>query len=167
MGLGLGWEHDWLTFPYLQYILLCGFPPFYDDNTADLFEQIMSGDFDYPDPYWTDISDDAKDLINKLLVVDPADRITAEEALEHKWITGANSDKHLDATLEAMKKFNARRRFKLAIHGVMAMNRFQNLLGGGSKSNEDGDAEEESSSSNSESKTDDGEETQDDVELYE
>jgi serine/threonine protein kinase len=79
----------------IMYILLCGFPPFFDDgkNMARLFEQIMAGQFDYPEPYWSGISDEAKDLINHLLQVDPAKRYTAEKALQHPWIQTASQHK--------------------------------------------------------------------------
>jgi len=72
----------------IMYILLCGYPPFFDDgeNMAALFEQIMSGSFEFADPYWTDISSGAKDLIEHLLVVDPAKRFTAAQCLEHPWL---------------------------------------------------------------------------------
>jgi serine/threonine protein kinase len=65
---------------------LCGFPPFYAEDDDESFDQIIAGQFDYPQPYWNHISDDAKDLINHLLVVDAKKRYTAKQALEHKWI---------------------------------------------------------------------------------
>ena len=57
---------------------LCGFPPFYDDNNAKLFAQIKSGRFSYPKEYWKNVSEEAKDLINKLLVVEPEARLDAK-----------------------------------------------------------------------------------------
>jgi serine/threonine protein kinase len=65
---------------------LCGFPPFYAEDDDEAFDQIISGEFEYPSPYWDGISDPAKDLINHLLVVNPPERFTAKEALKHKWI---------------------------------------------------------------------------------
>lgn len=47
----------------IMYILLCGYPPFYNDNEAKLFEAIMAGHFEFHSPFWDDISEDAKDLI--------------------------------------------------------------------------------------------------------
>lgn len=83
----------------ITYILLCGFPPFYEENTALLFEQIMRGQYDFPEPYWDSISaqvcqcsffcasffQKAKDLIQHLLVVDPKKRYTTQQALQHPW----------------------------------------------------------------------------------
>lgn len=70
----------------ITYILLCGFPPFYAEDDDETFDQIVSGEFDFPEPYWGKISDSAKDLIRKLLVVDPIKRFTAEQTLNHPWI---------------------------------------------------------------------------------
>jgi serine/threonine protein kinase len=67
---------------------LCGFPPFYEDNNEDLFEQIKKAEFDFPSPYWDEISDMAKDLISKLLVADKSKRMTADEIMNHPWIDG-------------------------------------------------------------------------------
>lgn len=81
-------EVDMWSIGVITYILLCGFPPFFDDGTnmAELFDQIMQGEYDYPEEYWDDISDEAKDLIDNLLLVDPEERFTAEQALQHPWL---------------------------------------------------------------------------------
>ena len=55
----------------ITYILLCGFPPFYGETVPELFEQIMSADYDYPEDYWNEVSDQAKSFIDALLVVSP------------------------------------------------------------------------------------------------
>lgn len=101
-GEGYGEEVDLWSVGVIMYIMLCGFPPFYDDgdNMGQLFEQIMEGDFDFPDPYWTDISDAAQDLIENLLVVEVEDRYTADQALAHEWLTG---EEDLDADLSAVR----------------------------------------------------------------
>lgn len=74
----------------ILYVLLCGFPPFYADNDPDLFELIQEAEYEFPDPYWTNISDEAKDLVRKLLMKDQNERFTAKQALEHEWF------KHID-----------------------------------------------------------------------
>ena len=70
----------------IVYILLCGFPPFYGDNDAQMFRKIKAGTFKFLSPYWDPISQDAKDFVSKLLVVDPKKRLTCAEALKHKWL---------------------------------------------------------------------------------
>lgn len=109
----------------ILYILLCGFPPFYDENASGLYSQIKRGDYTFPDPYWTDISDQAKDLVSKLLVVDPKKRCTSELLLVHPWIDqNAAPDKPLgDAFTKRLAKFNARRKLRRGIQMIMAVNR--------------------------------------------
>lgn len=74
------------------YICLCGFPPFSDELYTKEFpytlsQQIRSGRFDYPSPYWDSVGDPALDLIDRMLVVDPAKRFSVDECLSHPWIT--------------------------------------------------------------------------------
>merc|ERR1711998_384790 len=75
----------------MGYILLCGFPPFYGDNDAQMFKKIKAGSYKFLSPYWDPISADAKDFIHKLLVVDPRKRMTAAEALNHRWLGRTSS----------------------------------------------------------------------------
>ena len=73
------------------YICLCGFPPFSDElytpeNPYTLSQQIKLARFDYPSPYWDSVGDPALDLIDKMLTVDPEQRATIDECLQHPWI---------------------------------------------------------------------------------
>jgi len=70
----------------ITYILLCGFPPFYEENNAKLFRAIKAAAFDYPEEFWCHVSDEAKDFIDNLLVKDYRKRFTAAQALAHPWI---------------------------------------------------------------------------------
>ncbi|KAK7088732.1 serine/threonine-protein kinase Chk2-like [Littorina saxatilis] len=71
----------------ILFIILSGYPPFSDDRTdMDLPKQIMGGHFSFPKQYWKDVSDDAQDLIKKLMTVDPKKRITLADALNHPWL---------------------------------------------------------------------------------
>jgi serine/threonine-protein kinase Chk2 len=74
------------------YICLCGFPPFSDElyseeNPYTLSQQIKTGRFDYPSPYWDSVGDPALDLIDRMLTVDVEKRITIDECLQHPWVT--------------------------------------------------------------------------------
>jgi len=70
----------------IVYILLCGFPPFYGDNDAQMFRKIKAGSYKFLSPYWDKISLDAKDFVGKLLVVDPKQRMDCRAALKHRWL---------------------------------------------------------------------------------
>jgi len=85
-GLGYGREVDLWSIGVITYFLLAGFPPFMGDNLPEIVEQILNADYEFPEPYWNDISPAAKDFVSKLLVVEKGDRLTASQALEHPWI---------------------------------------------------------------------------------
>merc|ERR1712137_1090854 len=88
-------EVDLWSIGVITYILLCGFPPFYNEHLPVLFESIMKAEYDYPEDYWDEISDTAKNFIDRLLVVDPAKRMTTQQALAHPWLAGSASNKKL------------------------------------------------------------------------
>ena len=69
----------------ILFILLGGYPPFFDDSEPALFEKIKQARYSFQDPIWGCVSEDAKDLIKQLLVTDPEKRLTAAEALRSKW----------------------------------------------------------------------------------
>ncbi|AOA61918.1 DNA damage response protein kinase [Komagataella phaffii CBS 7435] len=77
----------------LLYVCLCGFPPFSEElSPPSMREQILRGRFAFFSPYWDTIHDDALDLISKLLIVNPSDRITMEQTLRHPWFIGTAED---------------------------------------------------------------------------
>jgi len=79
-------EVDLWSAGVIMYILLCGYPPFYDENDAILFENIINCRYEFHSPYWDHISQEAKELISGLLTVNPKQRLTAEEAINSEWI---------------------------------------------------------------------------------
>ncbi|WFD23017.1 MAPK-activated protein kinase Srk1 [Malassezia equina] len=74
------------------YTLLCGFPPFYDESIESLSEKVSRGQYSFMSPCWDDISDDAKDLVAKLLCVDVEKRMTIDEFFEHPWVQPAKTN---------------------------------------------------------------------------
>lgn len=64
---------------------LCGYPPFYHEIDAELFQQIMRGDYEFDSPYWDDISESAKDFIKQLMNLDVKQRFTCRQAIDHPW----------------------------------------------------------------------------------
>src|SRR3989338_1252806 len=69
------------------YIMLCGFPPFWGSNNNELFHKITTCHYGFPSPWWDCVSSCAKDLIVRLLQMDPSRRLTVEQALAHPWIS--------------------------------------------------------------------------------
>jgi serine/threonine protein kinase len=72
---------------------LCGYPPFYAENAPALFKKIMDVKYDFEDPSWDDVSEDAKNLIRNLLKKEPSERYTARQCLDDKWVQGQASSK--------------------------------------------------------------------------
>jgi len=110
----------------ILYILLVGYPPFWDEDQHRLYAQIKSGAYDYPSPEWDTVTPDAKNLINSMLTVNPQRRINATEALKHPWICQRErvaSVVHRQQTVDCLKKFNARRKLKGAILTTMLATR--------------------------------------------
>ncbi|KAG8315874.1 Calcium/calmodulin-dependent protein kinase type 1 [Homalodisca vitripennis] len=113
----------------ISYILLCGYPPFYDENDANLFAQILKGEFEFDSPYWDDISDSAKDFIRQLMCVDVDKRFTCRQALAHPWISGnAASNKNIHGTVsEQLKKNFAKSRWKQLMNAITMVHKMQRL----------------------------------------
>jgi calcium/calmodulin-dependent protein kinase I len=82
---------DMWSIGVITYIMLGGYPPFYDDNQKVLFEKIKKGDYSFHPEYWDAVSVEAKDLISRLLKVNPLERYTSEEALNHSWVRTPSS----------------------------------------------------------------------------
>lgn len=82
----------------ILYILLCGFPPFVspDNEQEPLFDAILSGVYEFPEPYWTDIGQSVRDLIANMLQLDPELRFSSEDVLDHHW---TNSDEPIEIEL--------------------------------------------------------------------
>jgi len=85
---GYGIKVDVWAIGVICYILLCGFPPFRSTNhdQEELFDKILNGDFEYLSPFWDDVTEGPRDLIDRLLVVDPSERFDANEILTHTWV---------------------------------------------------------------------------------
>ncbi|XP_048043083.1 calcium/calmodulin-dependent protein kinase (CaM kinase) II beta 1 isoform X30 [Megalobrama amblycephala] len=133
----------------ILYILLVGYPPFWDEDQHKLYQQIKAGAYDFPSPEWDTVTPEAKNLINQMLTINPAKRITAQEALKHPWVCQRStvaSMMHRQETVECLKKFNARRKLKGAILTTMLVSR--NFSAAKSLLNKKADVKESSDSSN-------------------
>nr|XP_055209386.1 calcium/calmodulin-dependent protein kinase type II subunit gamma isoform X9 [Gorilla gorilla gorilla] len=110
----------------ILYILLVGYPPFWDEDQHKLYQQIKAGAYDFPSPEWDTVTPEAKNLINQMLTINPAKRITADQALKHPWVCQRStvaSMMHRQETVECLRKFNARRKLKGAILTTMLVSR--------------------------------------------
>jgi len=96
----------------LIYILLCGYPPFQDQTVRGVFRKIRGSNFSFHDAYWKNVSLQAKQLITKLLTVDPNDRLDADQSLSESWFEEEDnilSGRNLYGSISEIKKFNAKR----------------------------------------------------------
>ncbi|XP_012289165.1 phosphorylase b kinase gamma catalytic chain, skeletal muscle/heart isoform isoform X1 [Orussus abietinus] len=143
---GYGYEVDVWACGVIMFTLLVGCPPFWHRKQMIMLRNIMEGKYSFTSPEWTDITDAPKDLIRKLLVIDPKKRITIKDALEHSFFhtmlwdqdiaplkrsLSSNSRRlsrisQLALELKA-RSFNARKRFQLAIICVRAVIRIKRL----------------------------------------
>lgn len=116
-----GIKADMWSLGVIVYTLLGGYPPFADKNQRNLFRKIRNGQYEFHEEYWENISDDAKDLIQCLLTVEPRERMSAKDALNHKWMKQddkALSSKDLGLNLSELRVYNAKRKFKAAANAV-------------------------------------------------
>ncbi|GCB72654.1 hypothetical protein scyTo_0006405, partial [Scyliorhinus torazame] len=113
----------------ISYILLCGYPPFYDENDSRLFEQILKAEYEFDCPYWDDISESAKDFIKRLMEKDPNKRYTCEQALRHPWIAGdtaLNKNIHESVSAQIRKNF-AKSKWRQAFNATAVIRHMRRL----------------------------------------
>jgi len=115
----------------IVYILLCGFPPFYADNDAQLFEKIKRGEYEFLRPYWDPISTEAKSFIRNMLVVDPKKRYDCDAAMNDPWLKAgvdALPVESLPTLVTELKATQAKRRMKAAFLAVQAGNKLSHII---------------------------------------
>ncbi|XP_053320867.1 calcium/calmodulin-dependent protein kinase type IV-like [Spea bombifrons] len=127
-GSPYGPEVDLWSVGVIAYILLCGFEPFFDPRGDQyMYSKILNCDYEFISPWWDEISLNAKDLVQKLIVLDPKKRLTVSQALQHPWVTGkAAKFSHMDCTQKKLLEFNAKRKLKAAMKAVVASSRLGN-----------------------------------------
>ncbi|XP_075710044.1 peripheral plasma membrane protein CASK isoform X11 [Rhinoderma darwinii] len=119
----------------ILFILLSGCLPFYGTKER-LFEGIIKGKYKVSNTMnprqWSHISESAKDLVRRMLMLDPAERITVYEALNHPWLKERDRYAykiHLPETVEQLRKFNARRKLKGAVLAAVSSHKFNSFYG--------------------------------------
>mmetsp|Transcript_24291 Transcript_24291/g.46098 ORF Transcript_24291/g.46098 Transcript_24291/m.46098 type:complete len:523 (+) Transcript_24291:185-1753(+) len=126
-------EADVWSAGVILYILLCGVPPFWHETEQGIFDAVRRGQYDITNKPWDKISRQAKDLVQKLLVINPKQRLTAQQALQHPWLRegGEAPDTVLDDTvLSRLKKFSGMNRLKKMALNVIAKNMSQHEIEG-------------------------------------
>jgi calcium/calmodulin-dependent protein kinase I len=138
-------QSDMWSVGCIVFLLLSGNLPFMGRSQKELFRKIVAGNFEFEPQDWQDVSDDAKDLVRKLLVLNPDERITAKDAVRHHWLK-ASKDRlsliMLQGTSQRLKTFNARMKLRsamIAVDWVSSLKRMswmsaRNLNGAGSDS---------------------------------
>eukprot|EP01038_Epipyxis_sp_PR26KG_P009554 gene9554-12867_t len=114
------------------YILISGIPPFYDEDTPQLVRRIRRGKYEdtFSQPCWSNVSEEVKDLIKHLLVVDPSKRLTAEQVIGHRWfVMDGNQlvDHDLRGNARQLRKFMVLCRFRQYVYLVTAINRMKKI----------------------------------------
>lgn len=96
------WQIDVWAAGIILYILLCGFPPFVspDNEQEPLFDAILSGVYEFPEPYWSDVGQSVRDLIANMLQLDPELRFSSEDVLDHFWTINTASCTELDQLID-------------------------------------------------------------------
>lgn len=82
----------------ILYIILCGYPPFYGETNREILEQVKKGKLDFSGPEWKSKSPEVFDLIKKMICA-PEDRYSAQNVLDHKWMSGAKNLSEADSVL--------------------------------------------------------------------
>ena len=114
------------------YVLLAGYPPFYDEDMKKLFRKIKDGKYHFHQEHWADKSEEAIDIIKRMLCVDVKERWNAQQLLSHPWIQTGDEElanRNIDGTC-SYAKFNARRRFKAAASAIILTNRMKKAIDG-------------------------------------
>ncbi|XP_010873479.2 calcium/calmodulin-dependent protein kinase IGb isoform X2 [Esox lucius] len=113
----------------ITYILLCGYPPFYEETESLLFSKIMKAQYEFDSPFWDDISESAKDFIRNMMQKNPKMRFTTEVALRHPWIIGKTArsrDIYHSVSVQIQKNF-AQSKWKKAYNATVAINQMKKL----------------------------------------
>jgi calcium/calmodulin-dependent protein kinase I len=119
---------DMWSLGVILYILLCGYPPFQHEQQSKLFKQILKADYQFHSPWWDKVSDDAKDMVSKLLVVDSEKRLAPADALRHPWMVNTAPGSSVDIkTLEDYVRKLHKRKFRMIKNSIVMAKRMGEL----------------------------------------
>jgi len=113
----------------VAFVCLGGYPPFHGADRAQLIESVKTGNYTFASPYWDHVSDNAKDFVRSMMTVDPEERLTCDELLQHSFITNPSSETQSnDIFSQALYKYNFRRKLRRGVRSIMAVNRLVHIL---------------------------------------
>lgn len=116
----------------ILYILLGGVPPFWKESTAELFQSILAGDYDFPDEFFDGVSEEAKTVIRKLLTINPDDRMTAQQLISDPWVNGGASTEALGGAIkDRIHLVNAKVHLRSVIHTLVTLDRIKDIISKG------------------------------------
>ncbi len=107
----------------LLYIMLSGRMPFYGRDDQACLRMIAIGKYEFPDREWSRISEDAKSLVRGLLQVDPDKRLTADAALQHRWLADPNAQSSSPIQNDLSNIHSSRRKFRRAVMAAVTTQR--------------------------------------------
>lgn len=145
LGQKYGVQTDMWSCGVILFILIGGYPPFYGNNPQQVFQDIVSANYTFMPEVWDVVSPDAKDLIVKMLTLDPNQRITARQAMRHPWFLQATTSLmsiNLDKSLKQFRTWNAKRKLQGAVNAVKLTNRLKKFSLGSLAKSEDKDDDE-------------------------
>jgi calcium-dependent protein kinase len=115
---------DMWSLGVIMYVVLCGYPPFYGESDADVLAKVRLGNFSFNAADWKNVSEDAKNLIRMLLKMNPKDRYTAEQSLNHVWVRNkapkATGVELQSSLVDNLKGFRSQNKLKKAALHVIA-----------------------------------------------
>jgi len=109
----------------IMYVMLCGYPPFFGESDAEVLSKVRLGNFSFNAADWKNVSEDAKNLIRMLLKMNPRDRYTAEQSLNHEWIKNtapkaANVSLQNSSMVDNLRSFRSQNKLKKAALHIIA-----------------------------------------------
>eukprot|EP00050_Salpingoeca_kvevrii_P020597 m.100476 g.100476 ORF g.100476 m.100476 type:complete len:369 (-) comp8931_c0_seq3:91-1197(-) len=109
LGRPYSFAVDLWSLGVITFILLAGYMPFDEKRKPLLFQKIMNAEYEFRKEQWARVSDSGRDFVSKLLVRDPACRMSASQALQHPWIRNyAGGDEYGGAPPRSKNLIHAR-----------------------------------------------------------